>query len=49
MEIISYISSTDWFVHYVINNALGVPFELWILIIGSSISFIYLFLKKIIW
>lgn len=49
MEIISYISSSDWFTHYVLNNALGVPFELWILIIWSSISFIYLVLKKIIW
>jgi len=49
MEIISYISSTDWFTHYLINNALWVPFELRVLLIGVSISFIYLVLKKIIW
>ena len=49
MEIISYISSTDGFTHYIINNALGVPFELWVLLIGSAISFLYLVLKKIIW
>ncbi len=49
MEIISYISSTDWFTHYILNNALWVPFELRVLIIGSWISFIYLVLKKIIW
>lgn len=49
MEIISYISSSDWFTHYILNNALGIPFELWILLIGSWISFVYLVLKKIIW
>jgi len=49
MEIISYISASDWFTHYLLNNALWVPFELWLLIIGSWISFIYLVLKKIIW
>lgn len=49
MEIISYISTTDWFTHYIINNSLWVPFELRLLIIWVSISFIYIVLKKIIW
>lgn len=49
MEIISYISTTDWFTHYILNNALWVPFELRLLIIWTGISFIYLVLKKIIW
>lgn len=49
MEVISYISTTDGFTHYILNNALWVPFELWILLIWSCICFIYLVLKKIIW
>ena len=49
MEIISYVNPSDWFIHYLLTNALWVPFELWILLIGSCISFIYLVLKKIIW
>lgn len=49
MEIIEYVSMSDWFTHYIINNAFGVPFELRVLIIGAWISFIYLVLKKLIW
>lgn len=49
MEIVSYISSVDWFTHYILTNALWVPFELRLLIIGAWISFIFLVLKKIIW
>lgn len=49
MEIISYVSLSDWFTHYVINNALWVPFELWIVLVWTAISFLYLVLKKIIW
>lgn len=48
MEIISYIGS-DGFTHYILNNALWVPFELRVLLIGSAISFVYLVLKKLIW
>ena len=49
MEIIAYISSTDWFTHYILSPTLGVPFLLWIILVGWSISFVYLVLKKIIW
>lgn len=48
MEIIDYIGS-DWFVHHIVSNSMGIPFFLWILVISGSISLIYLILKKIIW
>lgn len=49
MEIISYISTSDWYVHYVLNNALWIPFEFWIILVWGVISLIYLVLKKLVW
>ena len=49
MEIISYISSSDWFTHYIFNPTMGIPFILWVILVGGAISFVYLVLKKIIW
>lgn len=49
MEIISYISVSDWYTHYILNNSLWVPFEFWLILVWSAISLIYLVLKKLIW
>lgn len=49
MEIISYIWVSDGYTHYIINNALGVPFEFRVILVWSWISLIYLVLKKLIW
>ena len=48
MEIIEYVWS-DWFVHYILSNSLGIPFEFYILLLLSSFWLIYLILKKLIW
>ena len=48
MEIIDYVWS-DWFVHHIITNSWGVPFELYLLLIIWCAWLIYLILKKIIW
>ena len=49
MEIISYISTSDWYTHYILNNSLGVPFEFRLILVCSCIWIIYLVLKKLIW
>ena len=48
MEVIDYVWS-DWFVHHILSNSLGIPFELYFLMILSAFGLIYLVLKKIIW
>lgn len=48
MEIIDYVWS-DWFVHHIIVNSMGLPFLLYILLLCGAVSLIYLILKKIIW
>ena len=48
MEIIDYVWS-DWFVHHIIQNAMGIPFLFWILLVCGCVSLIHLILKKIIW
>ena len=48
MEVIDYIGS-DWFVHHILSNSLGIPFELYVLMILSAFGLIYLVFKKLIW
>ena len=48
MEIVDYIW-VDWFVHHIISNSWGIPFELYIMFIVGCCWLIYLIFKKIIW
>lgn len=48
MEIIDYVWS-DWFVHHILNNSWGIPFELYFIVLMFCPLFIYLVIKKILW
>lgn len=49
MEIISYISSSDWFTHYLFVPTMGIPFTLWLMLLITGSWLAILILKKMIW